>query len=240
LYLIPTGQNPSGATLSNERREQIYKLAQKYNLIIMEDDPYWHLRLKPYKTAAPQEPLMSLFSMDTDGRVLRFESFSKIVSSGLRLGFVVGPTPLITKIQFAQQASTLHTAGLSQAMLIVLLQKIGPSGWDAHIANVQDFYTERRNKFLEYAEKHLTGLAEWWIPSAGMFVWFKFLGIDDSLQLIQEKAISAKVLMVPGRSCSVNDKPSPYARAAFSIASDAEMDEALRRLAEMLRAETKK
>jgi kynurenine/2-aminoadipate aminotransferase len=114
----------------------------------MEDDPYWHLRLRPYKSDEPEEPLKSLFSMDVDGRVLRFESFSKVVSSGLRLGFVVGPAALVTKIQFAQQATTLHTAGLSQAMLVALLNKIGEDGWAAHIHKVQEFYTQRRNKFL--------------------------------------------------------------------------------------------
>eukprot|EP01122_Echinamoeba_exundans_P016800 TRINITY_DN8636_c0_g1_i1.p1 TRINITY_DN8636_c0_g1~~TRINITY_DN8636_c0_g1_i1.p1 ORF type:complete len:460 (+),score=105.71 TRINITY_DN8636_c0_g1_i1:76-1380(+) len=240
IYTIPTGQNPSGATLSNARREHMYRIAQKHNLLIMEDDPYWHLRLKPYKadpSASQPEPLRSIWSMDTDGRVMRFDSFSKVASSGIRVGLVTGPAPIVTKIQLVQQATTLHTAGVPQAMLVALLQKWGWAGWDAHIAKVQEFYSQRRDVFLGFAEKHLTGLAEWWVPSAGMFVWFKFLGVEDSSELIQQRALHAKVLMIPGKSCSADGKPSPYARAAFSVASDADMEEALKRLAQMLREE---
>lgn len=141
IYTIPTGQNPSGATLSNARREHLYKIAQKHNLLIMEDDPYWHLRLKPYKAVsaarADTEPLRSIWSMDTDGRVMRFDSFSKVASSGIRIGLVTGPNPIITKIQLVSQATTLHTAGIPQAMLVALLQKWGWVGWDAHISKVQ-------------------------------------------------------------------------------------------------------
>jgi len=84
LYTIPTGQNPSGATLSMERRQEVYKLAQEYNLLILEDDPYWFLRLKPYKGEEKKVDLKSFFSMDVDGRVVRFDSYSKVASSGTR------------------------------------------------------------------------------------------------------------------------------------------------------------
>jgi aromatic amino acid aminotransferase I len=86
LYTIPTGQNPSGTTLSNQRKEQIYKIAQKYNFIIIEDDPYWFLQFEtPLLSNGPHsqaEKQKSFLSLDTDGRVVRMDSFSKILSSG--------------------------------------------------------------------------------------------------------------------------------------------------------------
>jgi kynurenine/2-aminoadipate aminotransferase len=84
--LIPTGQNPSGATTPTSRREAIYKLASEYDILILEDDPYWNLRFP----SPGSPPLKSFLSMDVDGRVLRFDSLSKVISSGLRIGWVTG------------------------------------------------------------------------------------------------------------------------------------------------------
>lgn len=124
LYIIPTGQNPSGATLSMERRKQVYQIAQEHNLLILEDDPYWFLRMKPYKSSTETDStvnsegeLRSLFSMDVDGRVIRFDSYSKVASAGIRIGVVSGPKAIIEKIQLVQQGTTLHPSGISQAML---------------------------------------------------------------------------------------------------------------------------
>ena len=239
IYVIPTGQNPSGATLSNARRTELYKIAQDHDLLILEDDPYWHLQLHPYEVHPHMhvEPIKSLFSMDCDGRVVRFDSLSKVVSSGLRIGYATGPTPLIYQLELVQQASSLHTSGVAQAIVLQLLTTLGHDGWHKHIATVQNFYTQRRNVFLKACEKHLTGLAEWHAPQAGMFVWMKLLGIDDSSQLVKTKCAEAKVLAIPGEACVVDNKPSPYIRCAFSTASDEDIDEALRRLAALLKQE---
>lgn len=263
LYVIPTGQNPSGATLSNARRESLYKVAQEHDLLILEDDPYWHLQLHPYqgssavsafsqsgeqKTVASatgtsaeaalhEEKIKSLFSMDCDGRVVRFDSLSKVVSSGLRIGYATGPTPLIYQLELVQQASSLHTSGVAQAITLSLLNSLGEDGWAKHVAAVQAFYSQRRDVFIKACETHLSGLAEWHAPKAGMFVWMKLLGIEDSSVLVKTKCAEAKVLAVPGEACVVDGKPSPYLRCAFSMATDQEIDEALRRLGALLKAE---
>eukprot|EP00002_Diphylleia_rotans_P006209 TRINITY_DN1555_c0_g1_i1.p1 TRINITY_DN1555_c0_g1~~TRINITY_DN1555_c0_g1_i1.p1 ORF type:complete len:349 (-),score=71.69 TRINITY_DN1555_c0_g1_i1:137-1183(-) len=127
LYLIPVGQNPSGASLTEERKDRILEIASKNDMIILEDDPYYFLHFG-------QENSRSIFSRDTEGRVLRFDSFSKILSSGIRLGFVTGPKPLVDRIQLHTQATTLHANGLSQVITSRLMEKWGPSGFDSHIA----------------------------------------------------------------------------------------------------------
>lgn len=226
--------------MTNERRRALLEVAQQHDLLILEDDPYWHLQLHPYKStgeSAKEERIQSLFSMDKEGRVIRFDSLSKVVSSGLRIGYATGPSVLINHLELVQQSSSLHTSGIAQAIVLQLLRHLGPEGWKAHIAKVQDFYSQRRDVFLKACETHLQGLAEWHAPKAGMFVWLKLLGITDSSVLVKTKCAEAKVLAVPGESCVVDNKPSPYIRCAFSVASDDDINEALRRLAALLKQE---
>jgi len=95
LYTIPTGSNPTGKSIPFSRKKEIYEIAQQHDLIIMEDDPYYYLQF--------DKRIPSFLSLDTDGRVLRFDSFSKIVSSGLRLGFATGPAPLVERLNLHMQ-----------------------------------------------------------------------------------------------------------------------------------------
>jgi len=229
LYTVPTGQNPSGTTLPTERKQQIYEIASKYDLIILEDDPYYNLSFT-------DAPLRSFFSLDVDGRVLRFDSFSKILAGGLRLGWVTGPEALVEKMQQHTQAWSIHASGISQLIALNTLKLMGDAGLETHIKNIKFFYKTRRDAFLEYAEKHLKGLAEWNTPVAGMFVWLKLVGVEDSFSLIMEKAVSKKVLCLPGVHFMPEEGPCPYVRASFSTASPEQMDEGLKRLAELIRA----
>lgn len=159
LYLIPNGGNPTGSTLTLERKKAIYQLAREHDLIIIEDDPYYFLQFGP---KAP-----SFFSMDEDARVVRLDSFSKVVSSGLRIGFATGPKPLIERIQLHGQASSLHPSGLSQAALLAYLNHVGQDGFVEHTLKVAKFYEGRRDVFCRAASRHLKGLVEMVEPSAG-------------------------------------------------------------------------
>ena len=114
LYTIPTGGNPTGASLSLARRQRIYDVARTYDLLLLEDDPYHWLQF-----SAARRP--SLLSLDRDGRVLRFDSFSKLLASGLRLGWATGPPALIERLELHGQASNLQTCGLAQGLVAALL-----------------------------------------------------------------------------------------------------------------------
>jgi len=231
LYTIPTAQNPSGSTLSNGRREAIYAIASEHDLVIMEDDPYYYLH--PNRDA-----VKSFLSLDEDGRVIRFDSLSKLISSGMRIGFATGPPKLIERLSFHTQATNLHNSGISQVMVSKLFDHWGKRGFDDHAAKVASFYCRRRDVLLAAAERHLTGLATWSPPDAGMFLWIKLNGIDDTKALIEEKAAAANVLFVPGQSFDCWDRPSQYIRASFSTASDEDMDVAMERLASLIVSET--
>uniref|UniRef100_A0A8C7SU11 Aminoadipate aminotransferase n=1 Tax=Oncorhynchus mykiss TaxID=8022 RepID=A0A8C7SU11_ONCMY len=158
LYTIPNGGNPTGASMITQRKRDIYELARQYDLLIIEDDPYYFLQFdKPW---AP-----TFLSMDVDGRIIRTDSFSKILSSGLRIGFVTGPKPLVDRVVLHIQASTMHTSTFPQLMVSQLLHGWGQEGFLNH----------------------------WHTPAAGMFLWIKVKGVADTQKLIMEKAMEKEV-----------------------------------------------
>eukprot|EP00050_Salpingoeca_kvevrii_P015924 m.51192 g.51192 ORF g.51192 m.51192 type:complete len:432 (-) comp6592_c0_seq1:162-1457(-) len=229
LYTVPTGGNPTGATLTLERKKEIYKIACEFNIIILEDDPYYYLQFDS------QHRIPSFFHLDEENRVLRFDSFSKILSSGLRVGYVTGPRPLIRSLLLHGETSTLHPCGLSQAVVLSILEQWGFDGFLSHTRKVAAFYKAQGEAMLEACEKHLTGLATWNTElSAGMFLWIKLEGVDDAAALTRD-LIEKRVLLVPGSAFVSSGGPTPYLRAAFSLASPAQMDEALGRLATVLK-----
>jgi kynurenine/2-aminoadipate aminotransferase len=230
LYLIPNGQNPTGATLSAERKKEVYQIACKHDMVIIEDDPYYNIVYEQ------QDLHPSFMSMDTQARVVRLDSLSKVLSSGIRVGYATGPAALIRKVNEACQASILHACSLSQVLCAAVLGMWKEEGWAAHIAQVKALYRDRAKAFHEMASRHLAGLAEWSLPRAGMFVWIRVHGVEDTKDIVLRRGCERKVLFVPGQFFSSNDAPSPFVRASFSVAPLDQMDEALRRFAEVLRA----
>ncbi|XP_020495971.2 kynurenine/alpha-aminoadipate aminotransferase, mitochondrial [Labrus bergylta] len=229
LYTIPNGGNPTGASMTAQRKQEVYELARQYDMLIIEDDPYYFLQFdKPW---AP-----TFLSMDVDGRIIRTDSFSKILSSGLRIGFVTGPKPLVDRVVLHIQASTMHTSTFTQLMVSQLLHSWGQEGFLQHIDRVIEFYRKQRDAMIGSADKWLKDVAEWHAPSAGMFLWIKVKGIADTQQLIMEKALEKEVLLVPGGVFMINSNdPCPYVRAAFSLSTPEQMDEAFRRLSSLIK-----
>uniref|UniRef100_A0A8C5WYD9 Kynurenine/alpha-aminoadipate aminotransferase, mitochondrial n=1 Tax=Laticauda laticaudata TaxID=8630 RepID=A0A8C5WYD9_LATLA len=229
LYTIPNGGNPTGASLTTERKKEIYQLARQYDFLIIEDDPYYFLQFnKPW---AP-----TFLSMDIDGRVIRTDSFSKILSSGLRIGFLTGPKPLIDRVILHIQVSTMHTSTFTQLMIFQLLQQWGLNGFLDHVDSVVDFYKQQRDVMLNAADKWLKGLADWHIPAAGMFLWIKIKGVPDTQELIMKKALDKQVLLVPGCSFNINSSdPSSHVRASFSLSSPSQIDQGFQRLAGLIK-----
>uniref|UniRef100_A0A8C8S7Q2 Aminotransferase class I/classII large domain-containing protein n=1 Tax=Pelusios castaneus TaxID=367368 RepID=A0A8C8S7Q2_9SAUR len=206
LCVVPNGSNPAGTSLTADRKKKIYQ------------------------TKAP-----TFLSMDVDGRVIRCDTFSKILSSGLRLGFLTGPKPLIDRIVLHLQTSSMHTNTFAQILVLELLQKWGQKGLLEHIERVAAFYRTQRDAMLAAADKWLTGLADWYVPTAGIFLWIKIKGISDTYQMIMEDAFEKGVSLVPGLSFSTDSAPSSYVRASYSFASPDQMDQAFQTLAELIK-----
>lgn len=231
MYINPSGSNPSGTTLSEARRREIYALACEYDFLILEDDPYYFLQ---FIDDFPP----SFLSLDTEGRVLRFDSFSKTLSAGLRVGYLTGPTPLVDKINQHILATVLGSAGLSQVLIAELFNLWGLDGFLQHVKEVRQFYRGKRDAILQAAEKHLTGLCEWNVPQGGMFLWIKVLGVKDTEDMLLERSAARHVLLVPGRGFTTKfDVPCQYMRASYSTVTPEQMDKAFRILAEVIREE---
>ncbi|KAK7067538.1 hypothetical protein SK128_028277 [Halocaridina rubra] len=233
LYINPNACNPTGVSVNEQRRRQIYDIASDYNLIILEDDPYYFVQFGDMKDFPP-----SFLSMDTDGRVLRFDSFSKVLSSGIRVGYVTGPKPLVQRIALHKQVSILHAPSISQVLVSELLRTWGEEGFFKHTEAVQEFYRAQRDSMLAAADKHLTGLCEWAVPTGGMFLWLKVPAVIDTWDMIMKRALEKNVILVPGKAFMCDPStPCQYMRAAFSVITQEKMDKGLKNLSELIREE---
>jgi len=238
LYVIPTGQNPTSATIPDDRRQEIFDIARTYDILILEDDPYYWLQLPDSK----HRGVRSFFSLDRqigERRVLRFDSFSKVFCAGLRIGWVSGPQELVQRIAYDLEAGAQSVSTLPQIMIYNTLMAYGDD-WKTHIDKTQRFYQEQRDVTLRAAEQYLTGLAEWNIPSASMFLWIKVLGVDDTAELVEREAMDSLVLFVPGSAFmpkSITDArvKSSYLRASYSQCTHEQLEEGIRRLGMVLR-----
>jgi len=241
FYTVPYGCNPTGTTVTIERRREILQLSREHNFLIMEDDPYYYL----YFGKDERPPSYFKLELETPelGRVLRFDSFSKILSSGMRLGFATGPAPILDLMDIHTSFSNLQGSGLVQAITRGLVEEWGYEGFFKHTEAVAEFYKEKRDAFEKAMQTHLGGLAEWRTPEAGMFFWFKLLTDPDptkegdSKELIQKKALESGVLALPGASFFPKGNRTAYVRAAFSLSTEEQVNEAMRRLKTILLTE---
>lgn len=185
LYTVPSGQNPTGATQGTERRQQIYRVAQKHDLYIIEDEPYYFLQMQPYTGRdAPPVPaptsvddfisslIPSLLTIDVDGRVMRMDSFSKVLVPGSRLGWITASAQIIERYVRHAEVASQGPSGFSQLILYKLLDETwGHEGYLRWLMNLRLEYTKKRNALLAACEDHLPGdLVSWVPPKAGMFV----------------------------------------------------------------------
>lgn len=250
LYIVPTGQNPTGSTMPLKRRRRVYEICRKHDLIIIEDDPYFFLQMNPYRRELAEgttrgdvgadekiERTPSFLSIDTDGRVIRLDSFSKTIAPGFRLGYVTGPSVFVEKLDQMNQVTTWSSSGIAQTVLAALLDGWGESGFESHVRSLRRTYEIRRNALLDAMEKNLRGtIASWSPPSAGMFVWIRFNGVRDTRDCV-DLILKAKVVMIPGGSFQPDsDRPCPYFRATFATAPIESFEKAMTRLASALKA----
>ncbi|KAM0748515.1 PLP-dependent transferase [Meredithblackwellia eburnea MCA 4105] len=234
LYLVPTGGNPTGATATEERRKEILRICRQNQILVFEDDPYCYLTF--------EKRVPSYWELDAGfGGVVRFDSFSKILSSGLRIGFITGPKVIVDAVNLHTSSSNLQTSSTSQAIAQALLLDWGIHGLNKHCERVAAFYKVKRDAFELAARRQLEGLEIYLhfqvTPVAGMFLWLKLnLPTGDSQGLIGTKAIEERVLAVPGAAFFSDGRTSAHVRVSYSIAKVEDADEAFRRLAVCVRS----
>jgi 2-aminoadipate transaminase len=221
IYLIPTFQNPSGRTLSLERRHHLIELSRRYHVPIVEDDPYGELRFEG-------DSLPPLRALDQDGGVLYLGTFSKILDPGMRVGWVVAPRPVLDKLVLAKQPIDLHT-GMFQQM--VTYQVIQDGFLERHVPQLRPLYRERRDALLGALERYFpSGEATWTRPQGGLFVWATLPVGCDALDFFREASVE-EVAFVPGESFHPRGDVRNTLRLNFSNASPRKLEEAVQRLA---------
>ena len=225
LYTIPTFQNPTGTTMSFEKRKKVLELASEYDLLIMEDNPYGDLRFAG-------EDLPTLKSLDTEGRVIYCGSFSKILSPGMRLGYVIGPPKLLEKVEMLKQVNDVHTPMLTQMMCVQFMKKYDIN---KYIAKNRKLYKEKCDTMISAMEEYFPkGKVEWTVPEGGIFLWCTCPTITD-VSVVVNKALEKKVAIVPGSNFAIDQSlPSNKFRLNFSSASKSDITEAIKRLGEVL------
>lgn len=232
MYVNPNSSNPSGTTYSMSRRKELYEVAREFNFLIIEDDAYYFLNFG-------KERPPSFLSMDTDGRVFRVDSFSKIIAPGFRLGFCSGAPTIVSKVECCIQYSTQQAPAFSQMAVHHILKKWGETGFNRHITRINSFYKNQALMMAESAKRYLTGLAEWHVPDGGMFMWMKILNIQDTSKFTLQTAASTGVLVVPGKVFDPAGHDSPYVRLAFSLAPPDKINEGIKKLAAAIRQHCK-
>ena len=224
LYLIPNFQNPTGRTMSLEKRKAVYELACRYDFIILEDDPYGELRFAG-------EFLPAIKSFDKEGRVIYSSTFSKIISPGFRTGFVSAPSPIIQKMVVCKQVSDVHSNVWAQVISHRFMTSINH---EEHFGKLREIYRKKCELMLGYIDNEFSKKITYVKPEGGLFIWCT-LPDDCNMNAFCTQAVrDYKVAVVPGNSFSINtDEVSHSFRLNFSTPSDDQIKQGMEILSKM-------
>lgn len=214
LYLIPTFHNPAGITSTLENRQKVYALAKQYGIVILEDNPYGELRF-----AGKDVPTYKSF--DEDGIVVYCSSFSKILSSGMRVGFVCGPEALVSKMIVAKQVEDVHTNLFFQMLCHRYMTEYD---LDGHIAGICDLYRAKCTRMLTALDREMPSCIKYTRPEGGLFLWCTLPDGLDSAPFVKA-ALAEKVAVVPGTAFNCDENaPSDSFRLNYSMPTDEDID----------------
>ena len=223
IYTIPSFQNPAGVSMSLPRRKRLVEVAHERELLVLEDNPYGLLRYEG-------EPLPPLHALDGGVYVMHLGTFSKILSPGIRLGWVVAPPPVIAKVNLGKQAADLCTSTLSQLMVQAYFEQ---GRWRDYVESLSELYRGRRDTLLDALAEHFPPQAEWTRPAGGLFVWATLPDFIDTTDLLA-RALRENVAFVPGRAAFLDGRGASSMRLNFSGCDDAQLREGVRRIGEVI------
>ena len=226
IYIIANFQNPSGVTTSLEKRKAIYELAKKYNVMILEDNPYGELRIAG-------EDVPCIKSLDKDGIVVYAGSFSKVLSPGMRLGYVIAPKPVIQKMVVCKQGEDVHTNSWAQ---MVAHRFMTEYDFEAHLSSLRTIYKKKADFCMELLDKYLvpSGISYQKIEG-GLFIWCR-LPDDAKISMTEfcKQAVLNKVCVVPGNAFLTDEAEQCSSfRINFSTPTDEQLEKGIKILGKL-------
>lgn len=228
IYLVPDFHNPTGITMSLAKRRRVLEIAERYNLLIIEDDPYSKLRFEG-------QPLPLIKSLDTTGRVIFLRTFSKTLCPGIRLGMLVASPELSNQIVKLKQPTDLCSPPLTQRLAYEFMTHYDFAG---HIAEIREIYREKRDAMIEALERYMPPLPEisWTHPQGGFFVWLTLPQFVDTREMFP-RAVEKNVAYVVGQAFFADGSGQNTMRLSFSEPSPELIAEGIRRLSEVIEEE---
>jgi len=224
IYTVPTFQNPAGVELSEERRKHLLEIAAEHDLLIVEDEPYNMLRFEG-------EPIPSIKSMDKDGRVIYMGTFSKIMSPGLRLAYVVAEKNVARKMVVAKQSMDLCAPTFTQMIAKYYVE----NGYlTKGVEKIIEMYRKKRDIMLDAMEEYFPQECKWTKPRGGMFLWVELPEHINTVEMIQD-AVKEKVAYVHGRAFHVDGGGTNAMRLNFTNPDDDVIEEGIKRLAKVIK-----
>ena len=225
IYTIPDFQNPSGKTLSLERRKRMVELSEKYNVPIIEDNPYGELRFEG-------ERLPSVKSFDRAGSVIYLGTFSKTFCPGLRLGWVCAENNILSKYILVKQGADLQSSTISQRETALFMERYN---LDEHIEKIKSVYRKRRDLMIKMMEKEFPDNCTFTYPQGGLFTWVTLEEGQNAAEIL-EIALKDKVAFVPGGSFFPNGGHKNHFRLNYSSSSEEQIIEGIKRLGKVLKS----
>ena len=233
VYVLPNFQNPTGVTLSYERRLKLIELADRYGVPIIEDDPYGQLRYEGENLPALEvlDSQTRSQGLSYSGNVIYLSTFSKTLAPGIRLAWVVAPPEIINKLSLAKQGADLHTSTFNQ----IVAYEVGKGGFlDEHVKIIRKTYKERLNVMIDTLEEHMPEGIKWTKPKGGLFLWVTTPECLDCQDLFLD-AVKEKVAFVPGTSFFAEGGGHNTMRLNFSNATPEKINEGIGRLAKVIK-----
>jgi 2-aminoadipate transaminase len=229
LYVVPNFQNPTGLLIGLDKRRGLLDWAERRNVLIVEDDPYGDLYFPDATTVAETRPIKA---DDARGRVIYLGSFSKTLAPGFRVAWVVGPEPIVTKLEIAKQATDICAGALDQR---VVHQAITRGILQAQGERLRDHYQHKRTVMEQALAAELQGAISWATPRGGFFLWATLAGGMDAGKLLPH-AVEARVSFVIGSGFYVDGTGASTLRLSFSQPSPERLVDGVARLATAVRA----
>jgi len=223
VYSVPNFQNPAGVTMSLERRRHLVDLARSRELLVVEDNPYGLLRFEG-------DPRPPLYQLDGGDFVIYVGTLSKILSPGIRLGWLVAPPPVMEKVVLGKQAADLCTSTLTQYFV---REYFSDGRWQDYVTSLVEIYRSRRDAMITALDRHFPPQATWTEPGGGLFVWATLPSYIDTGDLLA-KALREDVAFVPGQAAYVDGRGQSSMRLNFSAGSEAEIGEGIRRIGKVI------